>query len=394
MNPTFDIIPTIEMFNDLGSNPFIATAIPELNKSNTGSSSNCLDSKDNHSTASVLNYNNNNNTYNNNNSSNNDNDNLANYWDFFDADQDFSAINLALTPELSPSLSILSPDVNPMSSPYGLDSLYSPSPSMGWASPLEQQLGGLQSPESFAFDFDFDRESDRSIADFQLFPDCSAESAAVERLLMSPVLSQAEMLAMAPVPETETIFVSPVDCTPVPAMVNSSPAISAADSFTAAKLLGQDVQAPGSNVAPRKPVQSPTKPKFDPYKKQRRRRITTEDENRVEINGVVRYKCDQCGNLFSRPFNLKSHRFTHEGLKPHVCDHVDAHGATCGSAFARRHDLERHTRSRHSKVKKGNCKSCGVQFARSDAHKRHLINSPTCQDAALKEQDEEQVSHL
>ncbi|KAG9322217.1 hypothetical protein KVV02_005166 [Mortierella alpina] len=281
-----------------------------------------------------------------------------------------------------------------MSSPYGLDSLYSPSPSMGWASPLEQQLGGLQSPESFAFDFDFDRESDRSIADFQLFPDCSAESAAVERLLMSPVLSQAEMLAMAPVPETETIFVSPVDCTPVPTMVNSSPAISAADSFTTAKLLGQDVQAPGSNVAPRKPVQSPTKPKFDPYKKQRRRRITTEDENRVEINGVVRYKCDQCGNLFSRPFNLKSHRFTHEGLKPHVCDHVDAHGATCGSAFARRHDLERHTRSRHSKVKKGNCKSCGVQFARSDAHKRHLINSPTCQDAALKEQDEEQVSHL
>ncbi|KAF9953244.1 hypothetical protein BGZ70_000313 [Mortierella alpina] len=371
MNPTFDIIPTLEMFNDLGPNPYIATAIPELNKKSNTSSSSSLDSldtsKDNHSTASVLNHNN---TYNNNNSnisSNNDNDNSINYWDFFDADQDFSAINLVLTPELSPSLSILSPDAHLINSPYGFDSLYSPSPSMGWASPLEQQLGGLQSPESFVFDFDFDRDpqSDRAMADFQLFPDCSAESAAVERLLMSPVLSQAELLAMAPVPETETIF-----------------------------LLGQDVQAPGSNVAPRKPVQSPTKPKFDPYKKQRRRRITTEDEHRVEIDGVVRYKCDQCGGLFSRPFNLKSHRFTHEGLKPHVCDHVDSHGATCGSAFARRHDLERHTRSRHSKIKKGNCKSCGVQFARSDAHKRHVLNNPACQDAAMDEQDDEQVSHL
>ena len=244
------------MFNDLGSNPFIATAIPELNKSNASSSIDCLDnSKDNHSTASVLNTNNtlNNNNNTNNNSSSNINSydsNLTNYWDFFDADQDFSAVNLALTPELSPSMSILSPDVNPMNSPYGFDSLYSPSPSLDWASPFEQPLGGLQSPESFVFDFDFDRDpkSDKAIADFQLFPDCSAESAAVERLLMSPVLTRAELLAMAPVPETETIFVSPVDCTPVSTMTNSSPAVNASDSFTAAKLLGQDVQAPGSNV--------------------------------------------------------------------------------------------------------------------------------------------------
>ncbi|KAG0199211.1 hypothetical protein BGX28_007460 [Mortierella sp. GBA30] len=407
MNPTFDIDSALEMFNDFGPNPFIATAIPELNKTDTSSGIDCPDnSKDNHSATSVLNnlYNNNNN---NNSSSNNNTIGLgtSNYWDFLDPNVDFSPVaGLALTPELSPSMSLLSPDVNSINSPYAFDSLYSPSPRVSFSSPFEQSFGSQQSPHTVDFEFDFgtDARDEKAISDFQLFPDCSAESLAVERLLMSPVLTQAECPSAQPEDlmvqtlhsEMTLGVVSPEISSPAITSFGCSSSVNPADTFSTAKLLGQDIQAPGANVAPRKPVQSPTKPKFDPYKKQRRRRITSEDDHRIEIDGVVRYKCDQCGNHFSRPFNLKSHRFTHKGVKPHICDQVDANGVMCGSAFARKHDLERHTRSRHTKNNKGHCKSCGAQFTRSDAHKRHLVKNPLCGEVALAEQEEEQVSHL
>ncbi|KAK3815122.1 MAG: hypothetical protein J3Q66DRAFT_261615, partial [Benniella sp.] len=60
-----------------------------------------------------------------------------------------------------------------------------------------------------------------------------------------------------------------------------------------------------------------------------------------------RFKCSECSKTFSRPFNLKSHRAIHLGLKPHACNYTNDKGVACHWSFARRHDLERHVRSRH-----------------------------------------------
>ncbi|ORZ18237.1 hypothetical protein BCR41DRAFT_285999, partial [Lobosporangium transversale] len=85
----------------------------------------------------------------------------------------------------------------------------------------------------------------------------------------------------------------------------------------------------------------------------------------------ARYKCSECDKTFSRPFNLRSHRATHLGVKPFLCTQTNEKGDTCSWAFARRHDLERHVRSRHSQGNLFQCKTCGQKCTRSDALKRH-----------------------
>ncbi|KAJ3124312.1 hypothetical protein HK100_011287 [Physocladia obscura] len=47
-----------------------------------------------------------------------------------------------------------------------------------------------------------------------------------------------------------------------------------------------------------------------------------------------------CDKSFPRAYNLKSHMFCHSGERPHKC-------TKCHSAFARRHDLQRHIRTLH-----------------------------------------------
>lgn len=59
-----------------------------------------------------------------------------------------------------------------------------------------------------------------------------------------------------------------------------------------------------------------------------------------------------------------------EPLKPHTC-------TFCSRAFARRHDLQRHTRV-HTGVKPYGCPSCQKCFARSDARRRHFLSDPLC----------------
>ncbi|KAG0035116.1 hypothetical protein BGZ81_000670 [Podila clonocystis] len=137
----------------------------------------------------------------------------------------------------------------------------------------------------------------------------------------------------------------------------------------------------------------PTKPGFQPAPRIRRRRVTSEESARIvpedDPTGRARYKCNVCDKTFSRPFNLRSHRAIHEGLKPYACTEVGTKGP-CSWSFARRHDLERHVKSRHTATKSYLCMTCGAKCARSDAFKRHLSKNAACQ----VEQDVYQVSHM
>ncbi|KAI7860260.1 hypothetical protein BDC45DRAFT_494010 [Circinella umbellata] len=65
----------------------------------------------------------------------------------------------------------------------------------------------------------------------------------------------------------------------------------------------------------------------------------------------------------------RRHSTTSNG-RPYQC-------GVCSRNFARRHDLERHTRV-HTGVKPYVCPCCLKAFPRSDARGRHFRNEPKC----------------
>ncbi|KAG0047154.1 hypothetical protein BGZ89_005046 [Linnemannia elongata] len=325
------------------------------------------------------------NNNNNNNNSNNDDSVSQYYWAQLTADTD-DLTGLDLTPELSPEMSNYSPAVDSVGSPYTYDPLGSfgdaASPSMEWHSPIEDPLAALNS-----FDADFDNVSFSHEAvwaaqqDFELFPTYKDESAKLEKLLMEPhptttampVLSALPIIKESPAEPTFGAFSPVLSETISPALTTfSAQDIICPTTFSEAKLLGQDMQAPNYRVAPRKVTQSPTKVGFQPPKKTRRRRVTSEEASRVipteqmgDPNAKPRYKCSD--------------------------------GSKCKWSFARRHDLERHIISKHTKGKNFQCRTCGVECTRSDAFKRHLARNEQCnaaEAAADMELDSDQVSHL
>lgn len=102
----------------------------------------------------------------------------------------------------------------------------------------------------------------------------------------------------------------------------------------------------------------------------RRRRRSTPPSAPLE----VMYPCGQCGKVFQKLYNLKSHMRTHLREKPYAC-------LVCGKTFARSHDMRRHQLLHEGKknfkcegyLKDGVTKwGCGRLFARSDALTRHF----------------------
>ena len=71
-----------------------------------------------------------------------------------------------------------------------------------------------------------------------------------------------------------------------------------------------------------------------------------------EIN---KYKCDQCGNSFSRPSNLSRHiQHVHEGSKNWIC-HI------CDNNLVTKQVLIRHMNSKHSGIHIP-CEICNEEF--------------------------------
>ncbi|XP_074710315.1 LOW QUALITY PROTEIN: uncharacterized protein LOC141936873 [Strix uralensis] len=73
------------------------------------------------------------------------------------------------------------------------------------------------------------------------------------------------------------------------------------------------------------------------------------------------YKCEHCGNVFTRGSNLSSHRRIHTGEKPFKCQ-------DCGKSFTHRWNLLCHQK-RHTRRKRFFCNTCGNPFS----FRSHLI---------------------
>lgn len=69
-----------------------------------------------------------------------------------------------------------------------------------------------------------------------------------------------------------------------------------------------------------------------------------------------RVSCEECGQTFSTPGNLNSHKKIHLKCKAYVCTY-------CGRGFNQLHNLKEHT-NRHTGDRPYKCETCGKSFGR------------------------------
>ncbi len=82
------------------------------------------------------------------------------------------------------------------------------------------------------------------------------------------------------------------------------------------------------------------------------------------VTNAKRWQCTECGKLFDRAYNLKTHRYTHEDpetrARPFECP-----DAECQKQFARKHDMQRHFENVHRGESRGR-RGGSVKRSRAD----------------------------
>ena len=90
-----------------------------------------------------------------------------------------------------------------------------------------------------------------------------------------------------------------------------------------------------------------------------------EKTSSVESKKDKRFKCQECGTLFTRRNDMKKHMNNlHLGIKPHKCEE-------CKKSFAHKGDLNRHKNEVHGGIKSIECELCGKSFARKNQFTKH-----------------------
>ncbi|KAJ1645109.1 hypothetical protein LPJ64_003258 [Coemansia asiatica] len=97
------------------------------------------------------------------------------------------------------------------------------------------------------------------------------------------------------------------------------------------------------------------------------KRAREDDEDNEDAGAAKRFHCDICNRGFSRQYNMRTHRQTHEPqsvkARPFGCYH-------CTRTFTRKHDLVRH-QVLHDDSSAFKCSVCTRGFARQDVLERH-----------------------
>ena len=321
-----------------------------------------------------------------------------------------TGLSMDFTPDLSPSMSLYTPVVHSFQSPSAFDHLamdeLNSSPAM------EDALFSSQQSQD-SFDYDFGVSSQMSMApswssmassqsDFELFPSQQhgPSVTSLEQLLMTPLAMMPSQSGLNAIDESP--FESEMDYFSPQSSVSDSPLMTGYGDLFDNLHFGTTFGVPANGAASGSVHvdsgnQSQKTTSYQPPRRRRRRRMTSEESARVIVAESLstkakttvstsevkpRFQCSICDKTFSRPFNLRSHRATHAGVKPFVCSHLNDKSEACGAAFARRHDLERHICSCHSAEKLFACNHCGAKCGRNDAFKRHLQRHPACGLAA------------
>ncbi|XP_024605758.1 zinc finger and BTB domain-containing protein 17 [Neophocaena asiaeorientalis asiaeorientalis] len=81
-------------------------------------------------------------------------------------------------------------------------------------------------------------------------------------------------------------------------------------------------------------------------------------------SGEARYRCEDCGKLFTTSGNLKRHQLVHSGEKPYQCDY-------CGRSFSDPTSKMRHLET-HDTDKEHKCPHCDKKFNQVGNLKAHL----------------------
>ncbi|KAJ1959388.1 hypothetical protein GGI12_004364, partial [Dipsacomyces acuminosporus] len=105
---------------------------------------------------------------------------------------------------------------------------------------------------------------------------------------------------------------------------------------------------------------------LQPKASNKRKRSSADDDDEEEAGGR-KFHCDVCNRAFSRQYNMRTHRLTHDpnsnAARPFNCN-------LCSRSFTRKHDLTRH-QVLHDDSNAFKCNTCGRGFARMDVLERH-----------------------